>query len=72
MEPYERKTRKVIRSFLSRKLTFPACIAALDAALSPVIPNLAGKVILPLRALMLTNNETVKKEMERRASLHKK
>ena len=70
MEAYERETRKVIKRFLSRKLSFPDCIAALDAALAALIPELSGEQIEYLRALMLANNEIVMKEMERRKSLH--
>ena len=72
MEVYRRETRKLIRTFLSRKLSFPNCIAALDAELARLIPNLTGEEIAPLRALMLANNETVMKEMERRGPRHGK
>jgi len=41
MQVYER-TKEVIRRFLAHKLTFPACIAALDAALASLIPSHAG------------------------------
>jgi hypothetical protein len=61
----------VIKRFLAYRLSFPDCIAALDAALARFIPNLTGEEIAPLRALMLANNETVMKEMERRGQLHK-
>jgi hypothetical protein len=70
MEAYERQTGRVIKRFLSRKLSFPGCIAALDAALAALIPELSGEQIEHLRALMLANNETVMKEMEKRKSLH--
>ena len=70
MAAYERETRRVIKRFLSRKLSFPGCIAALDAALAALIPKLSGEQIEHLRALMLANNETVMNEMERRKSLH--
>ncbi len=66
MEAYERETRTVIKRFLSRKLSFTGCIAALDA----LIPKLSGEQMAHLRAVMLANNETVMKEMERRKSLH--
>jgi hypothetical protein len=70
MGRYKRETREVIKRFLGHKLSFPDCIAALDAALARLIPNLTGDEIAPLRALMLANNETVMKEMERRGSRH--
>ena len=66
MEVYERETAKVIRRFLPRRISFPECIAALDAALAGLIPRLTGKQIPQLRIVMLANNEIVMKEMARR------
>jgi hypothetical protein len=66
MEAYERETRVVIERFLRHELSFPDCIAALDAALADLIPRLTGEQLVPLRALMLANNDIVMKEMERR------
>lgn len=45
MEVYERETKDVIRRFLGHKLTFPACIVALDAALAGLIPHAANAAI---------------------------
>ena len=66
MESYKRETQAVIDRFLSHELSFPDCIAALDAALAEFIPRLTSDQLTPLRALMLANNEIVMKEMERR------
>lgn len=66
MEIYERETRAIIERFLRRGISFPECIAALDAALAELIPRLTSGDLVPLRALMLANNEIVMKEMERR------
>ncbi len=68
MEVYERRTREVIELFLRSSLTFPECIAALDAALAGLIPALTGEQIPRLRIVMLANNEIVMKEMERRGA----
>ena len=46
MEVYERETAEIIKRFLARRLTFPKCIAALDAALAGLIPELTGDRIL--------------------------
>jgi hypothetical protein len=67
MEVYKSETKEVIKRFLSRRLTFPATICALDAALAGLIPRLTGDQISGLRVLMLANNALVMKEMERRA-----
>src|SRR3954447_11268604 len=67
MEVYKTETREVLDRFLSHRLTFPACIAALDAALAGLLPRLRPEELPALRELMLANNEIVMKEMQRRA-----
>jgi len=66
MEVYERETAEVIRRFLDRRISFPECIAALDAALAGVIPYLTGEQLPRLRMVMRANSETVMQEMARR------
>ena len=66
MEVYKRETQEVIKRFLARRISFPECIAALDAALADLVPRLSGEELAELRALMLANKEIVMKEMERR------
>jgi len=62
----KRETREIIRRFLGRRISSPACVAALDAAFANLVPRLTGEQSAPLRALILENNNTVMKEMERR------
>jgi hypothetical protein len=69
MEVYKGETKIVVNRFLRNRLSFPDCIAALAAALAGLVPRLTGEQIAPLRAIMLANNETVMKEMERRGSI---
>ncbi|HWY48082.1 MAG TPA: hypothetical protein VNX70_11905 [Bryobacteraceae bacterium] len=71
MEVYERETREIIRRFLALRLSFPDCIAALDAALAGIFPALTGDEIPRLRMVMLANNEIVMKEMGKRGSTEK-
>ena len=59
MEVYERETQEIIRRFLAHRISFPQCIAALDAALADLIPRLHKEDLEELRAVMLFNNETV-------------
>ena len=66
MDVYERETPEVIKLFLARKLSFTACIAALDSALEDLIPRLHPEDATRLRIVMLSNNEIVMNEMERR------
>ena len=66
MEVYKSETREVLNRFLQHRLSFPNCIAALDAALAGLVPKLTVAQIAPLREIMLANNATVMQEMEKR------
>jgi hypothetical protein len=66
MEAFKSETRSVVNRFLLRQLSFPNCIAALDAALARFIPRLDPDELDALRSVMLANNEKVMQEMERR------
>ena len=66
VEAYETETTEIVTRFLRHRLEFPDCIAALDSALAGFIPRLNGEQITRLRIVMLSNNEIVMKEMERR------
>ncbi len=66
MEVYKSETKEVLSRFLGRRLSFPDCIAALDAALAGLLPRLRPEELPALRELMLENNAVVMKEMERR------
>jgi hypothetical protein len=66
MEVYERETGEIVKRFLAHRLIFPACMAALDAAIVGLIPVLEEGQLPRLRIVMLANNEIVMKEMERR------
>jgi hypothetical protein len=60
---YKRETRRVIRRFLRYEISFPQCIAELDAALADFIPRVTGKELPDLRAFLLSNNEAVMAEI---------
>jgi hypothetical protein len=66
MEAYKGETRKIVRRFIHHKIRFPECIAALDAALAVLIPNLRPEQLPDLRGVMLANNARVMMEMEKR------
>ena len=66
MDIYERETTAVVKLFLARRLSITACIAALDSALEDFIPRLKAEDATRLRIVMLSNNEIVTDEMERR------
>ena len=68
MEAFKRETQEAIKRFLSNKLSFPNCVAALDAAFADLIPRLTDEQFAPLRVLLLENNNMVMKEMERRGA----
>jgi hypothetical protein len=71
MEVYKSETREVLNRFLGHRLSFPACIAALDAALAGLLPRLHADELPALRELMMANNDIVMKEMERRGQRKK-
>ena len=66
MEVYKRETRNVIRRFRDHRLSFPDCIAALDAAFADLTLRLSGEQMVAARALTMENNDIVMKEMARR------
>jgi hypothetical protein len=70
VEVYKKEAQEVIRRFLARRITFPRCVAALDAALAG-IPVLTGDELEELRAVVVANNEIVMREMARRGSRRK-
>jgi len=63
---YRRETAEIIDRFLCHRLTFSDCIAALDAALTGLIPSLEPEHLPELRAVMLANNEIVREHMWKR------
>ena len=68
MDVFKSETREIIRRFLAHQLSFPRCIGMLDSALADVRPRITSEQLPALRYLVLTNNETVMKEMEKRAT----
>ena len=66
MDLYQRETTEILRLFLIRRISLPGCIAALDSALADLIPRLTAEQATRLRIVMLSNNEIVMNEMERR------
>jgi hypothetical protein len=68
LEAYEQRSQEVIQLFLSDRISFEECKAALDTALGAVITKVTGKELLAVTALAMANHETVMKEMKRRDS----
>jgi len=66
VEVYKRETRDIVNRFIIHELSFPNCIAALDAALASFLPRLKPKELDELRTVMLANNGRVMTEMETR------
>jgi hypothetical protein len=71
MEIYKAETRKVITHFLHYKISFGGCVHALDAARSSLMVRMSPEDSSELRAVILTNNQIVMKEMERRSEMAK-
>lgn len=70
VQVYKRETRRIVWRFRHHQLSFPTCIAALDAALARLIPQMQPAQLYELRSLMLANNEAVMEEMAERAQDH--
>ena len=68
MRAYEQSTREIISQFICHKLTFPACISALDAELADLVPRLKDAELPALRVMMLANLARVNFEMEQRGA----
>ena len=69
---YKQEASEIVGRFLHRRLTFAACICALDAALAALVPNLKPEQLPLLRAVMLANNERLMEEMAKRHSRAKR
>jgi hypothetical protein len=69
MEVYKRETEEIIRRFRDRELSYPDCLAALDAALAGVVPYLTAAQLDSFRAITAAANDTVLREMEQRKLL---
>jgi hypothetical protein len=68
MEAYKRETEEVMRRFLSRRLDYPDCLAALDAAVANFVLRVTCEQLPPLRVVILANEEILAKEQGRRAN----
>jgi len=68
MRAYEQRTREIVSRFICHKLTFPACISALDAELADLVPRLKDAQLPALRVMMLANLARVNYELEQRGS----
>jgi hypothetical protein len=68
MRAYEQRTRDIVSRFICHKLTFPACISALDAELCDLVARLKDEQLPTLRVMMLANLARVNFEMEQRGA----
>ena len=66
LETYKSQTQNAMRRFLGHGLSFLNCIAALDTARVVANSKIPPEQLPALRAMVLTNNERVMKEMEKR------
>jgi len=69
VDVYKQETREILRRFLAHELSFPDCIAALDAALAGLLPTLKPEQLDEVRLVMIANNERVMDEMALRSSV---
>jgi len=56
VEVYESEANEIVRRFLAHKLSFPQCIAGLDAALAGLIPRLTAVPLdYPTKKILATS-----------------
>jgi hypothetical protein len=66
MEAYKTETREILNRFIARRISYRKCLAALDTALSGVLPNLGPEHLPAAQTAVLANSETLMNEMKRR------
>jgi regulator of RNase E activity RraB len=66
IEAYERETRDIIRRLLSDGIGLPECVAALDAALANLVPDLTPEQLPRIQVVLLANSRAVMEELEQR------
>jgi hypothetical protein len=69
LDVYRRETEEILNLFLSQKITFSECVAALDAALADATRKATQRQMVSLQILIAANNEIVKKEIDRRENM---
>jgi hypothetical protein len=67
LQAYEHETRDIIRRLLSGGIGLPECVAALDAALVNLVPDLNPEQLPRIQAVLRANSQAVMEEMEQRA-----
>ncbi len=66
MEVYKRESQRILRMFLDHEITLAECRSALDATLGALLPTLRVEQRASLHDLILTNEEILRGEIERR------
>lgn len=66
MEVYKRETEEIMNRFLERRIGYHECSAALDAALTGLIPKMTPEELEAVKVQMADNQAIVMEEMERR------
>jgi len=67
MEVYKAECTEIVRRFLKHQISYPHCVAALDAALADVVIRFNPEDLPELRAIVQENNSTVMAERMRSA-----
>jgi hypothetical protein len=56
MEAYRLETRNILRRYFTGEITYPACVAALDAALAGLLPRLQPEDLNETKSICDANN----------------
>jgi hypothetical protein len=67
MHIYKREIGEILRRFIACEITYPECLAALDAALDAVVRELDPRDLPELQSILASNHDIVAKQMARSA-----
>lgn len=59
MEVYKAETKEILRRYLEEQITYPASVAALDAALAGVLPRMRPENLEEVQSIVRANNEVL-------------
>lgn len=70
MEAYKTETTEILKRFTEGRISHPECLAALDAALSDLVPRLDPGDLRTVQAMIRATNDAVVAEVKRRGPVN--
>ena len=69
MEAYKAETAEILRRFMDNRISHPQCLAALDAALSDLVPRMNPSDLRTVQGWIKNDSGVIVKEMRRRTRM---